>query len=518
MSRFGAVAGAAFLALTAAAFAAEDSFFDEGKAQAALEKIFDKANHPTNVLSLEIRRNELTVEVQDPASPKHIDAWVDQLATSTLVRWLIPETISGPRPVDPSLPNPDLEANLFELKPGDLAVMPRMIAAAVKRAALEDPGGVERMALRRQLHLLPQPSSGPPEWDIEVSSGREQATISADLTGHLTHANLDGTRRAQSLNYLAGGRELDDVVAMIADTLGKEPIIKKMIVYNHNLVFEAVNPDHPDRFSRFTAGLNGIYRDVDDTIANVAIPRQPSPERFGITEVDWSLLPKLEDAARERLQLPGGRIGLVELSKPDDAVGGPVIEWEINVMAANDQAVEGYVVFDVKGNVLRTKFPPGKGPKLDMFDPASAAPAFEALRSGLGEHAAVVELVFRPENVMVTAKDPQKPDARVVFEYRGESLGRSFMPPLDWPTFGPDWFFDLSAAQPVAARWAELQEDTLIRLGLADGKIERITISKQRLMMPRNDRVLVEIRASSGRRDGRVVYDMTGKMVDIVTP
>ena len=37
-------------------------------------------------------------------------------------------------------------------------------------------------------------------------------------------------------------------------------------------------------------------------------------------------------------------------------------------------------MFDVKGNVLRTKFPPGKGPKLDMLDAASIAPAFDALK------------------------------------------------------------------------------------------------------------------------------------------
>jgi hypothetical protein len=518
LSRIAAVTGAIFLALTGTALAVDDSFFYAGKAQAALEKIFDQANHPTKVLSLDIRSDTLTVEVQDPASPKHVDAWVDYLNTSTLLHWIRPESISGPRPVDPTLPNPDLEANLFPLKPADLAVVTTMIMAAIKRAALEDPAGVERMTLRRQLHLLPQPSNGPPEWNIEVSSGRERATIYADIAGHLTHANLDGTRRAQRLNYLAGGKELDDVVAQVADTLGTQPIIRKLIVYNHYLSFEALNPEHPDRFSRFTAGLNGIYRDADDTIANIAIPQQSPPGRFGITDIDWSLLPKLETAARERLRLPGGQIGIVQLSKPANAVGGPVIEWEINVKAANDQVVEGYVVFDGKGNVLRTKFPPGMGPKLDMLDASSAAPAFAAVSSSLGDHAAVVELAFRPENVMVTAKDPQKPDARVVFEYRGESVSRSIMPPLDWPTFGADWFFDLSLAQPIARRWAELQQDTLSRLGLTDGKVERITISKQKLAMPRNDQVLVEIRASAGRREGRVVYDMTGKMVDIVKP
>ena len=134
------------------------------------------------------------------------------------------------------------------------------------------------MGLRRQLHLVPEASSGPPEWDIEVTSGRERATIYADLAGRITHANFDGTRRAQSLNYLNGGAELDAVVATIADVLGKQPTIKSVIVYDHSLAFEALNPDHPDRFSRFSAGLNGVYRDLLlDTAANMNIPNQPAP-------------------------------------------------------------------------------------------------------------------------------------------------------------------------------------------------------------------------------------------------
>jgi hypothetical protein len=36
--------------------------------------------------------------------------------------------------------------------------------------------------------------------------------------------------------------------------------------------------------------------------------------------------------------------------------------------------------------------------------------------------------------------------------------------------------------------------------------------------MPRNDRVTIEIRAEEGRRNGRVVYDINGNVVDIVTP
>ena len=508
---------ASLLALAAPAVA-EDSFFDAGRAQSALEKIFDKANHPTKILSLDLRLQELQVELQDPAQPRHIDAWTDTIVGGTFRRLLLgAESISGPRPVDPSLPNPNLDANLFEFKPADAAVIPTMIAAAIKRAQLEDAAGVARLELRRQLHLVPEPSSGPPEWSIEVTSGRERAEIYADLAGRVTHANLDGTRRAQALNYQDGGKELDDLVTTIADVLSKEPTIKSVIVYDHYLIIEAKNPDHPERDARFTAGLNGVYRDLlADMFPNINMPGQP-PGRFTITDVDWSLLPKLEQAARDRLQLPGGKVGLVKITKPA-GVNGPVLQWEVNIEAAGDRATEGYVTFDVKGNILRTEYPPGKGPKLDFLAAASYGAAFDGLSQGLGAHAPVTELEFRSDKIMITAKDPQKPSDLVVFEYHGESLSRSIMTPMIWPTFGPDWFFDLSQAQPIGGRLAQLEQDTLTRLGLADGKIERITISKQKIFMPRNDRVVIEIRAEEGRRGGRVVYDLNGNVVDIVTP
>jgi len=513
-----AVAIVGLFAGTPALAADIPTFFDEGKAQATLETIFDKAKHPTKVLSVDIRAYEFEVEVQDPDSPKHIDGWTDEIRTSGVMRYISPEAITGPSPVEPTLVNPDLEGNLFNLKPSDLALVHQLIVDAAARARLEDPVRDARLLLKRQLFLVPAASSGPPEWSVEISSGRESATIYADMSGRITHANFDGTRRAQTLNYLNGGKELDDVVAMVADALGKDRIIKSAIVYDKSLGFVATNPDHPDRDASFTAGINGVYQVVLDTPVNVNIPNQAPPGRFAITDIDWSILPKLQQAARDQLLLPGGRIALVKLSKPNAGVNGPQIEWEINVEAANDPATQGYVTFDVNGKVLHTRYPPGKGPKLDMLDAASIAPAFDALQQALGEHAAMTELEFRDERLMLTTRDPKNPDERLVFEYRGEALSRSIMAPLEWPTFGPDWFFDLSQARPVVDHWADMEKDALSRLGLADGKIERVTISKQKLFMPHNDRILVEVRAESGKRSGRVVYDLNGKAVDIVMP
>jgi len=45
-----------------------------------------------------------------------------------------------------------------------------------------------------------------------------------------------------------------------------------------------------------------------------------------------------------------------------------------------------------------------------------------------------------------------------------------------------------------------------------------VTLSKQRLHVRRDDRVLIEMRVETGKRKGRVLYDLNGKAVDIDKP
>lgn len=81
-----------------------------------------------------------------------------------------------------------------------------------------------------------------------------------------------------------------------------------------------------------------------------------------------------------------------------------------------------------------------------------------------------------------------------------------------------DWFFDPGAVRLVLTHWAEMQKDTVTRLGLADGKIDCITISKQKSQLPQNDRVLTVVAISSSGRKGVVVYDADTNLVDIIKP
>jgi hypothetical protein len=229
--------------LTSRGTLADASFYDADRAKDAVEKIFDEAGHPTKVLSVEIRSGELTVELQAPDNPRHIDAYAIHGAGG----------ISVARPV--AVDQADLDTKLFALKPADLAIVPKLAAAAIKEAKLEDAAMVERLELRR-----PRSGSGAPQWGIDVSSGRERATIYAELGGEITHANLSATHRAQALDYEKGGPELDEIVATIGDTLGKDAVLKEVSVSQRFVFVQAVDPDHPERIAAFRANLNGVQR------------------------------------------------------------------------------------------------------------------------------------------------------------------------------------------------------------------------------------------------------------------
>ncbi|HEU0215548.1 MAG TPA: hypothetical protein VFQ90_02735, partial [Stellaceae bacterium] len=189
---------------------ADATLFDDGRAKDAVEKILDQAGHPTRVLSVEIRSRELTVDLQVTDNPRHIDAYTIHGAGG----------ISGPRPI--AVDQADLDAKLFALNPADLAIVPKLVAAAIREAKLEDAASAERIALRR-------PSgTGVPQWGVDVSSGRERATIYAELSGEITRADLSGTHRAQAVDYQKGGSALDEIVATIRDTLGKDAVLKEV--------------------------------------------------------------------------------------------------------------------------------------------------------------------------------------------------------------------------------------------------------------------------------------------------
>jgi hypothetical protein len=302
----------------------------------------------TRVFRIDVDGGDFTLQMQDPAAPHHIDAWSRYHQTiRNIVSW---EGTSGPSPVSPTLINPKLEENLFNLADVDFAAYPRLAQAAVERAGLQDRARVVKVNIQRRIFLIPSPSNGDVRWTLQVSSGREQASIFANAKGAITGGNFDSTLRAASLDMYKGGKPLTDAIAEIRATLGPGPKIRRFNFSDRHLWFTGASPSYPGKVGEWKWNLNGMLYSGDDMI------QTPNPglpvALFSTDEVEWSVLPKVMAAAKQALQMPNGTVGQIHNTKP----GNPAraIEWEVWV---KDRSDDGWVTASNAGDILKVHPP-----------------------------------------------------------------------------------------------------------------------------------------------------------------
>src|SRR5262249_53000222 len=72
----------------------------------------EKFGPKARIFSVEIWQDRITVLAQDPLNRRSIVAWRLQKESFRRINW---ESVVGPEEASPSLVNPDLEANLFDL-------------------------------------------------------------------------------------------------------------------------------------------------------------------------------------------------------------------------------------------------------------------------------------------------------------------------------------------------------------------------------------------------------------------
>src|SRR3984957_9086282 len=116
--------------LLASSGSAEAGFIDDPAAFSLAISVLSSAigAHP-RALRIEADANGVEIEAQDPHNHNHVDRWrygiVNYLGMIPL------RHLTGPEPVDPTLINPDLEANLFDLDAIRFTAAPKLIDAAI---------------------------------------------------------------------------------------------------------------------------------------------------------------------------------------------------------------------------------------------------------------------------------------------------------------------------------------------------------------------------------------------------
>ena len=256
----------AAMALLAACGDSHTNFLtNEADLQTAISQLRSAIGARPRVLKIEVEADVVAIEAQDPKNPNHVDRW---RYVNFVFGPVSTQRLMGPDPVELNLLNPDLEANLFDLSVVDFSATSKLESAALKRAHLQDAALISRMEIARQTFILPEPSSGDVRWSLHIESGRERAEIHANASGAITHADLGGTMRAQTLNLTNEPALVVDAAADFRAKVGALPVVTKVSIDPKTVAFKTVIRDTtfgkaesgPPSYSSFTWDLNGLIQ------------------------------------------------------------------------------------------------------------------------------------------------------------------------------------------------------------------------------------------------------------------
>ena len=496
----------------------EQSFFEGNTAQEAVRKLSEKMTSPVRVLSLEIKPMTLTMQVQDPAAPGQVNEYTYRKLTGLSA--LIFPMVVGPKPVRLNLINPSLEENLFDLSKVNFAAVPETVGEAVRRVALEGGGAVQTIHIQRQIRILP-PASGDIEWDIFVGGPRESASAYADAQGRLQRFNLDGTRRAQTLDYTKDSKTLLDTIAEIRDQFGSDAVFNYFRVSRLDVAFEIRDSKNLDKTRGYNCNLNGIRPSLDDAM-NIKLPHGMEKQReyFSIDDTDWSRVPAMCKTALEKIILPHPNILDIELTKPPPTLREQPLRWRAQVIEGA-MGEYGFVEFDPKtGQVMRVDPPDSQIKPVDFLEPAKTPELLASIKEDFGPAAQFKEITVNHDRAWAKGTAPAHPDEVREYDYNAAKradpgLSNGMKSPFD-KNLGPLDLFGAAEFQGFEPRLSELEQKTLNRLRLTNGKIDRLTFFRQSPIYPGNKKLLLEIRCEGNGDDGRIVYDLAGNEFDLV--
>jgi len=507
--------------LTGCRFGGSVSFFDEDNAiERAVASLKARIGAPVRVLELTIGPDHVTIGAQDPAIRNRIDQWRLERMNVAWINW---DRTSGPSPYEVTLVNPDLEANLFDLDEVDFDASIKLARAAIERAGLAGKSRVTRMEIARQIYILPKPSSGEIRWTIDVSSGRESVQVFADARGAIVGMNVSGTDRAKNLDILRDLNLVADAAQTFRYILGTDAILTAVSINSSSIGFETnvIDPSPPIPVSgslsasrAYTWNLNGLQRAISRINADAALGATRNV--FSVDDTDWKLLPKIAAAAAGQLSMPQGRVTGIEISKPVNPIGQPIVLWKIEVTDQNKE--KGYILADTAGTLKKVMLPESRHTATDWYDPATMAATFARLGVDFGQDRQYAEITIFNDKVIITAQDHMQENISREIILSDGGYDRSGSPSMLAAKNVPFRIGDLSAL--TTERILDLEARTLATLKMPPKTISSITIGRGGMDPSPKGNVTIEIRAEERPfgRAGRVNYELDGTAIKTYLP
>jgi hypothetical protein len=268
----------------------------------------------------------------------------------------------------------------------------------------------------------------------------------------------------------------------------------------------------------FTWDLNGLQRRLG-TIDVSAQMGTPAPTSFGVNDVDWSIVGKLEKDAMAKLAIPQASVKHVEIGAATDQPGQPVLDWTVEIAEASGEVTT--VVADKSGAIQRVDLPESRRPKIDWRDPSVLAGAIARVGAIFGQNAKIASIVADDRRGRITIDDPAHGGQAATFAFTSDGVSRSgisFSLDSMGPRFG---VADLAALN--AQKLTALQADAFKRLsGNKTAYLESVTIGAHPFVRQAGAHA-IEVRLRDVPEDSVkaeyawIVYDFSGRVLDFVT-
>jgi hypothetical protein len=494
------------------------TLFEGTVSQEAVAKISEKLKAPVRVLKIEIQPETLAIQVQDRAVQTQVNEYTYRKMPG-LIALILPAVV-GPKPVRLHLINPNLEENLFDLGTVNFTAVAETVREAERRVALDGGGAARTIQIQRRIGILP-PSSGDIEWDISVEGPRESASVYADAEGRVRRVNLDGTLRAQALDYTKDAKALAEAIAQIRELFGSEPVFNHFSVSRLQVSFAVRESKDSNETHGYSCNLNGVRHGLNDSL-NIKLPKimETKREFFSIDDADWSRVRALCKTALEKINFTHPNILDIELERPPPTLRERPLRWRAQV-TEGIMWEYGFVEFDPKsGQATHVQLPDSQVKSVHFLDPSKTPELLANIKEDFGPTARFQEISIDRDRASVKGTAPAHPDEIRQYEYDAArradpSIANFITNPMNEKS-GPQDFFGAGEFQVYETRLTDLEQKTLARLRLNNGRIQRLTFYRQSPFYPGNKKLLLEVRCEGKGDDGRIVYDPAGTEFDLV--
>jgi mandelate racemase/muconate lactonizing enzyme-like protein len=267
----------------------------------------------------------------------------------------------------------------------------------------------------------------------------------------------------------------------------------------------------------FLWDLNGLQRPLipatPDINAAMGIPPRAS---FGIGDVDFTLLAKLEDSAVAKTAIPRSAVSHVMVAASTDQPGAPALVWTLEVTDPDGEITK--VVADTKGIVTRVILPESRRPKIDWREPAALAGAIARIGATFGQNVKIASIVADERQGHITIDDPANGGQASTFEFSSDGVVRASIS-FSLDSMGPR--FSVADLAPLnQEKIAALEADALRKLASSrQVYLESVTIGAHPFVS-RAGAHAIEVRVRDIAEDSVranyawIVYDFGGRALD----